>query len=160
MRVKDLVREPKVIVDPGTWHQGRIAANAFPLSRSPIRLGRHWRWRVVRLTGSRTYRLLIAYRTDKPNLWVWFAEDLPKGLAILCCLEDHYRPHENGLHIHAPCGDDPAIPLGAQRYPDVRRIPAFGKRNRPRWDGALTDRSVRPLAFHFFSVNPVSGDLI
>lgn len=160
MRVRDLVREPKTVVDPGGWHQGKIASTAFPLSRSPIKLGSAWRWRVVRLVGSRPYRLLIAYRWDKPNFWAWMAEELPKGLAVVCCMEDHLRPHEMGVHVHAPCGDDPEIPLGAQRYPDMIRLPAFGGRHRPRWDGALTDMTVMPLAFDFFGVTSAPGDLI
>lgn len=159
MRVQAHVKTPKRVVDPGRWHQGKISSSAFPLSRSPIKLGGAWRWRVLQLESATCrYRLLVAYRADKPNLYAWLAQDHPKGLAVLCCLEDHQKPHEKGLHCHALCGEDPEIPFGAQRYPGMIRVPRFGATHNRQAE--FTDTSVLPLALNFFEVNPSGGDLL
>jgi hypothetical protein len=145
------IRARKTVVDAGSWQQGRISATAFPLSRSPIKLGKAWRWRVVRLaSGGNSYRLLVAYRSDKPDLWAWLAQEHAKGLAVLCCLEDHAKPYETGIHCHAPCEDDPEIPLGAQRYRAMIRLPGYGKHHRRRAE--FTDMSVLPMVLRFFGV--------
>lgn len=159
MRVQDHVREPKTIVDAGRWQRGKIGSSSFPLSRSPIRLGTAWRWRVMKLASRlRSYRLLVAYREDKPNFLAWLALETASGLAVVCCLEDHFRPAEMGLHAHASCGDDPEMPLGAQRYPGMIRLPRYG--HAPRRQAGLTDLTALPVALTFFRVSAGAGDLL
>jgi len=154
VRPRALIKEPKSVVDAGRWDRGRIPSAAFPLVQAPIRLGRAWHWRVLRLRGDnsphRSYRLLLAYRTDAPAVWMWLAREHPEGLVVVARLEDHHRPGESGLHCHAACGDDAETPLGAQFHPGMIRVPAYGRRHNR--TVACTAEAILRTAFRFFSV--------
>ena len=65
MRVKEVIRAQKVIIDAGAWKDGKMPNSAFPLGKSPLNINVHYRWRCVAFEciGAR-FRVLISYRLD------------------------------------------------------------------------------------------------
>lgn len=133
---------------PGKWTSGKIHQGAFPLSRSPIKLGTAFRWRIDELEAhGRAFRLLTFFRTDTEKFGAWFAEDLPGGgLVVIARLEDHGT--HPGLHIHAPCDPSVTPPVGRQDYDGLKRIPRRSSRRR----GAFTEGDALSLSHGFFKV--------
>jgi len=149
MRSAALIRAGKTVVEVGTWQSGRLPRTAFPLSRSPIKLGPTWRWRLERLrAGVADLRLLVFFRMDREEFAAWLAQDTTAGLVILARLEDHGT--HPGLHLHIQCRDDVGRPVGRQVYPGLLRLPRSGTLHRRR--GGFTEMDAWAVAQRFFNI--------
>lgn len=75
VRAKELLLKPKTITKAGEWKTGKMARNAFPLSRArSFQLGMKWSWRVDILEIDHVEcRLLIAFEPSKHGFIAWLS---------------------------------------------------------------------------------------
>jgi len=129
MRVQDIIKAYKEIIDWGKPQQGTMAASIFPLSkrkRQSLKLGSRYRWRLVKFQAlERSFRLLIAYHTLFDNYEAYLAVEVGQDLCVLASYS--YHGTHPGWHMHVGCGDTNSLPVGVLRHPWFRRIPKAGK---------------------------------
>lgn len=153
--IGNLIKAPKEVVSVGKWQWGKLGGKDFPLSRSPIKLGPNWRWRVERCTaGGRALRLLVFFRADREQFRAWLAEETPAGLVMLARLEDDAC--HPGLHLHVQCREDVGRPVGRIVHPDLRSFPRPGGPYRRR--GEFTEMTAWALVQKFFNVGLQTSD--
>lgn len=162
MRIAELRRLDKTILDWGRWDDGRMGATVFPLSRRrghSFRLGLAWRWRLVRFTaGGMTCRLLLAFSLAKEQYRATLACEVGQDLAVLASFE--YHGTHPGWHVLAACGTIAEVPPGVMIGPWQRRIPRARARHRQTGFGVSDDHTALEAASRFFGLHRVEGRLL
>ena len=60
MKLKDVIRLEKTVVNYGRWLNGEIDRASWPLRRKKLKFSPDWQWRVVFLrAGEREFRVLL-----------------------------------------------------------------------------------------------------
>lgn len=151
MRVRQLLRKPKTVVEAGQWRSGKMTRNAFPLSRTRnFVLGVRWNWRVDVLDADGTEcRLLTAFEPSKHTFIAWLSYQ--RGAAYVLAARLEYHGHEPGLHCHACCDELHDIPAGVVKPFGTVRVPKYGKFHR-RVTYEMTESSALSTSFGFFGV--------
>lgn len=151
MRVRELILKPKIVAKAGGWKTGKMARNAFPLSRTrSYQLGVRWTWRVDLLEIDRVEcRLLTAFEPQKHGFIALLSYQRGDSYAVIARLEFHGS--EPGLHCHASCDAVSGTPVGVVKPFGVRRVPRYGKRHR-RTTYEMTESSALSTSFGFFKV--------
>jgi hypothetical protein len=160
MRARQLILQPKKLVKAGDWKTGKMAKNAFPLSRTRnFQLGVRWTWRVdiLEIDGNEC-RLLTAFEPSKNGFLAWLSFKRGDAYTMVARLEFH--GHEPGLHCHSSCDDLHNVQIGVVKpYPSVRLPNARAKHRRDQC--AITDASALATSFGFFRVTMTpSGAMI
>lgn len=116
MRLKDIIRAEKVVTDWGNWGSDRMPRTAFPLSKARSRFFRlsAFRWRVIVFSAvDQSFRLLIAYRTDKEQYRAVLAMEQERDMTVLASYEFHGT--HPGWHVVATCEEVTDAPKGVMR---------------------------------------------
>ena len=160
MRVRGLLRKPKVVAKAGEWKAGKMTRNAFPLSRTRnFILGARWNWRVdvLDIEGVEC-RLLTAFEPSKNSFLAWLSYKRGDSYVIAARLEFHGQ--EPGLHCHASCDDLHALPVGVVKPYGTQRVPKYGAPHR-RAVYEMTESSALSTSFRFFGVRtPPDGAML
>ncbi len=117
MRALRAVREPKTVITIGAWHEGKMPATAFPLSKGrSYTLGASWRWCICELEGNgASYRLLVAFHYMKAQYQAWLGYRDGADQALIGRLE--YHPTHRGWHVHVKCGPLADVSRGVVKQP-------------------------------------------
>lgn len=126
MRVKEVIRAQKVIIDAGAWKDGKMPNSAFPLGKSPLNINVHYRWRCVSFECIEArFRVLISYRLDLQKFSAYLGRLEGKDMMVLARYEWH--ANEPGWHVHVPRACDDALQVPGRSGGCDRRVPqAFG----------------------------------
>lgn len=133
---------------------------AFPLSKPRNRAYRlpSYRWRVVLFDAlGLSFRLLIAYRTDKEQYRAVLAADYGRDMAVLAQYEFHGT--HPGWHVLATCDEIESAPTGMMRHPWQRRIPKARARSRRTVFRVTDDEHALTAAADFFRLHKKDGAL-
>lgn len=130
MRARELILKHKTVTKAGEWKTGKMARNAFPLSRGRnFQLGVKWSWRVDILEIDHVEcRLLTAFEPSKQGFVAWLSYQRGDAYAVVARLEFHGS--EPGLHCHASCDAVSDIRAGVVKPFGTRRVPKFSAKHR------------------------------
>lgn len=128
VRVKEVLRADKTIIDHGRWRSDRMPATQFPLRkgrRPSYMLGSAYRWRVLRFSAlGSTFRALIAYRNDVEEYRAYIGREEHDGDTRLIFDLGYHGSHDPpGWHVHTTCSELEDLPSGVMRSPWLKRIP-------------------------------------
>ena len=165
MRFKHIFRADKDILNWGEWKQEKMPPGAFPMSRSPkrsYRLGSAYRWRIVRFEAlSYTFRLLIAYREDVEEYRSILGMEVGSDTRIVA--EVCFHGTHPGWHSHADCGDIRSMPIGIQRWPEMRRRPSGRSHHRSKTYvtglSKMNDAHALEVAARRFNLHQTPGEM-
>ena len=155
MRVKEVIAASKVIVDVGVWKDGKMQNSAFPLSKSPLNVNAHYRWRCISFTCfGASFRLLSCYRLDLQKFSAYLGRQDDKNMTVLARYEWH-STHE-GWHFHVPrtCDDSQQVP--GRTGGCNQRLPLCDQAHRRMVFGVYDDDSAYKTAFHAFRLGKSS----
>lgn len=162
IRVQDIRKAPKTVVDWGRWSSGKVPRSAFPLSRPRsrfFRLGSAYRWRVVRFEAlEHSFRLFIAFHSQKEQYRATLALEHERDLGVLASYEFHGT--HPGWHLHAACGDAESVPKGVMSGPWQRRYPRARLFHRRAEFGIETEHSALDRASSFFRLHNSQDTLL
>ena len=162
MRLKDIIKAEKAVVDWGRWRAGgRMPKSAFCLSKPRgryYRLGAY-RWRVVCFEAlGAAFRLLIAYHRGKEQYRAVLAIERERDMAVLAQYEFHGA--HPGWHVLATCDEVDDAPTGMMRHPWQRRLPrARGYHRRVNFRVSSDDKALT-VAAEFFRLHSAEGVLV
>ncbi len=152
------LRVEKTVLEWGTWADGRMPANAFPLSKGKsYRLAAGWRWCVHKLSdGARQFRLLVAYDPAKQQFQSWLG--IEKGSDQLRVARIKFHDSHGGWHCHWKTGDLKDIVPGTVRagLKDRSRECSGERRD-------ISDMDANGIAFRVFNVSyryPIAGAML
>lgn len=167
MRVQDIIKASKLVVDWGKPKLGGMMASVFPLSkrkRQSLRLGSLYKWRLIKFQAlGETFRLLVAYHTKFDNYEAYLGAEVGPGPDLRLIATYSYHGTHPGWHMHAGCGDMRTLPIGVLRHPWLRRIPqsrSFVRRTEyvPR-GGHMDDNMALYIAVERFNLYNKDDDL-
>ena len=162
MRATDIRRADKVIEHWGQWDSGAMPASAFPLSRRrghSFRLGRAYRWRVIRFAaGGHSFRLLLAFSLAKEQYRAILALEEDRDMSVLVSYEFHGT--HPGWHVLACCDDISTVPQGVMIGPWQRRFPRDRARHRGIAFRVTDDATALDVAARFFRLHQAEGTLL
>lgn len=162
IRVQDLRKAHKTVVDWGKWSSGKIPRTAFPLSRPrnrSFRLGSAYRWRVIRFESSGlSFRLLIAFHSQKEQYRATLALEHERDPSVLASYEFHGT--HPGWHLHAACGDVESVPKGVMSGPWQERYPRARLFHRRVEFEIVSEHSALDRASRFFRLHESQDSLL
>jgi len=154
MRLKEVIRSTKNIVDAGAWKNGKMPSSAFPLGKSAINVNVHYRWRCVVFDslGVR-FRALVAYRLDLQKYTAYLGRVDGKDMTVLARYEWHAS--EPGWHMHVPktCDDRVQTP-GRAGGCDLRLPRAFAAHRQHEFDVVDDATAFRRVVERFRLAQP------
>lgn len=155
MRVRHLIKLPKVQTTDTAWRDDDMPPRACPIfSKSrPTRAG--WRWRSARAKADGHEFVLVALtNVRRGDLKATLMIQTPAGYSVVGRYEFHAS--HPGLHIHAHCGRG-GIENGASGMDDLARIPRADRRHNH--VAALSVSTFWEEARRFFRINDDLGPL-
>ena len=85
MKLKDVIRLEKTVVNYGRWLNGEIDRASWPLRRKKLKFSPDWQWRVVFLrAGEREFRVLLQLNPLLEKFHAMLGEVRGDQLAVLC----------------------------------------------------------------------------
>ncbi|WP_157572702.1 hypothetical protein [Nevskia soli] len=140
MRLKKIIQADKIVTDWGKWTFGAaMPKTAFPISKSSFKIRSTYHWRIAKfLSLGESFRLLIFYRTDKPEYGAWLGMQRDSDTQLVARYEFHGT--HPGWHLHAHCQTDTA-PIG-RTLVDGLRIPKSGKCRRTDFSVTSDDKAL------------------
>lgn len=159
MRVKDVVRASKVVVDQGSWKDGKMPNTAFPLGKSPLHISAKFRWRSLIFEAlDFRFRVLIVYRLDLQKYSAFLGRVEGKDMLMLARYEWH--ANEPGWHVHVPRTCDDREQLPGRTGGCDRRVPrAFGQHRSTSFD-VVDDESAFRRAYDAFRLASAPGNFV
>jgi hypothetical protein len=131
MKLKDIIRLEKTVLNYGGWSNGEIDRAAWPLKKKKLKFSSDWQWRVIRLTTSdRELRVLLRLNPLLEQFYAVLGEVRGGTIAVLCS-HDLHTSHAN-WHCHVATGDIDAVFPGVWRDSDSFRY-------WPSYTGACTE---------------------
>ena len=158
MKVREVVRRPKKLIEQGAWKVvtgsgGKMTRSSFPISRGgPVIFGRHWHWRIDKIACDVShYRLLTAYDPRTEEYLSWLAV-LDGDTTVLVARYEFHGTHP-GWHCHAPCEEISLTEtIGALDYRGADRFPGGNNMHRRRAFGITSEQHALFASFTFFNV--------
>lgn len=161
MKLKDVIRADKTVLDMGKWAAGTMPRTVFQLSKSKgrsYRLG-SYRWRVIQFSAlDQIFRLLIVYHAGKEQYRATLAVEIEADLAVLCSFEFHGT--HPGWHFHVLCDPIDLIPRGVVRHPRQMRFPDVRRSHRNITCPILNDDRALDLAARKYKLWQTPGQLL
>ncbi|NKX40281.1 hypothetical protein HGG71_02230 [Rhodobacteraceae bacterium R_SAG2] len=120
MKLKDVIRLEKTVINYGHWGNGEIDRSAWPLRRKKLKYSPDWQWRVVSLRyEEREFRVLLLLNPPLEKFYAMLGEIREETLAVLCS-HDLHTSHGN-WHCHVATGDIDKVLSGVTRDHDTFR---------------------------------------
>jgi len=125
MRLREIIRIKKTVVDWGEWSDAKMPASAFSMSKRKgggYRLGAKYRWRVIKFQAAgHNFRILVAFHQEIPNFQALLGMEVGNDMRLIA--DTSYHGTHPGWHVHATCDDFKSVPTGVYQGPWIRRFP-------------------------------------
>lgn len=119
MKLKDVIRLEKTVVNYGRWLNGEIDRASWPLRRKKLKFSPDWQWRVVFLrAGEREFRVLLQLNPLLEKFHAMLGEVRGDQLAVLCS-HDLHTSHSN-WHCHVATGDIDKVGLPPEKWSSLK----------------------------------------
>lgn len=125
MKLKEVIRLEKTVVDYGQWAEGEIDRAAWPLKKKKLKFSPDWHWRVIVLqTEDRRLRVLLRLNLLLEQFYAILGEVRGDTIVVLCS-HDLHTSHAN-WHCHSATGDVDKVFPGVWRDSDsFHRWPGY-----------------------------------
>ena len=155
MRVRQIIRQQKLLVSETAWTGSDIPPRHAPIyvRTYPIRAG--WKWKSARLTSNGQTLILLALCNPLRDKWqAVLMVEKSQGVSVVCRFE-HHGSHP-GLHVHSNC-ERSGMEVGAIGMDNLDRFPQNGRYHRR--DVAWTETTFWEAARRFFRLRLNDGPL-
>ena len=160
MRLQEMIRASKTVVDHGKWRHGNIPRADFPLKKKPVPLNPEWQWRVVQLKSEvGKMRVLLRLHQGKAQFYAVLADEREEGLALVCSHEIHTS--HGDWHCHLPKGKASDVACGYWRDKhQVRPWPQYKGPTRVAFDVTPISAMAIAAKLYRFDLAPQSEMVI
>lgn len=159
MKVKDVIRLEKTVVNYGQWSIGEIDRALWPLRRKKLKFSPDWKWRVVSLRcGECELRVLLQLNPLLEKFHAMLGQVREDQLAVLCS-HDLHTSHSN-WHCHVATGEIDRVLPGVTRDRDTFRFwPSYTGKCTEEFD--VTPYSAMMIASELYRFTaPAQGEMI
>ena len=157
MRIRHLLKCPKVTSDDTGWKIGDMAPRFCPvyMRTRPMRSG--WRWRSLRAERLGVRYIVVALcRSGRGTQQALLLKEAASQSWSLIARYEQHASHP-GIHLHPHC-ERSGIEVGGSGFDGLARIPAVESHHRR--TSNLTDELFWIRALKFFGVKPPEGQLL
>lgn len=158
MKLKDVIRLEKTVVDYGKWSKGEIDRVSWPLKKKKLKFSSDWQWRVIVLrTSEGEFRVLLRLNALIEQFYAVLGVFRQDTITIVCS-HDLHTSHAN-WHCHTATVDIDKVFPGVWRDSDSFRFwPSYTGECNVVFD-VTTESAMRIAAELYRFPAPPQGDL-